>query len=128
MLRARPLNLEMIDSLSSTETFKCVISLSLRFILIILALFDLRFQYRCVLALDEVVDPQNVGALIRSSHFLGCDKVVICSKNSAPLSPTVCKASSGALEFVDISETKNMMRFLDKSKENGWQVFHSIFN
>lgn len=98
VLRARPLNLEMIDSLSSTETFKCV------------------------LALDEVVDPQNVGALIRSSHFLGCDKVVICSKNSAPLSPTVCKASSGALEFVDISETKNMMRFLDKSKENGWQV------
>jgi 21S rRNA (GM2251-2'-O)-methyltransferase len=68
------------------------------------------------------MDPMNLGALVRTSHFLGCDKVVLCAKNSAPLSPTVCKASAGALEFIDISETKSMMKFLDKSKENGWQV------
>ncbi len=48
--------------------------------------------------------------------------MVICSKNSAPLSPTVSKASSGALEVMDIYSTGNMMKFLDKSVENGWQV------
>jgi 21S rRNA (GM2251-2'-O)-methyltransferase len=41
----------------------------------------------CWLALDEVVDPQNLGALIRSASFLGAAGVVVCSKNSAALSP-----------------------------------------
>ena len=79
-------------------------------------------DFKCVLALDEVVDPMNLGALLRSAHFFGCDKVVVCTKNSSPLSPTVCKASAGALEYIDMSATKNMMKFLDKSKINGWQV------
>jgi 21S rRNA (GM2251-2'-O)-methyltransferase len=79
-------------------------------------------EFKCVLALDEVWDPQNFGALLRSCHFLGVDGVVVCAKNSAPLSPVVSKASSGALEVMDVLSTANMMRFLDKSIENGWQV------
>lgn len=50
------------------------------------------------LALDQVSDPQNLGAVIRSAHFLGVTGVVLCAKNSAPLSPVVSKASAGALE------------------------------
>ena len=98
VLRAAPLQFTRLDSLPMTENFQCV------------------------LALDEVWDPQNFGALLRTSHFLGVDKVVVCAKNSAPLSPTVSKASSGALEIIEVSSTDNMMRFLDKSMENGWQV------
>lgn len=64
----------------------------------------------------------NFGALVRTSYFLGVDKIVICAKNSAPLSPTVSKASAGAVELVTIYSTKNMMSFLDKSVANGWQV------
>ena len=78
--------------------------------------------YSCVLALDEVSDPMNFGALVRTSHFLGVDKIVICSKNSAPLSPTVSKASAGAVEVTPIYSTNNLMNFLDKSSANGWQV------
>ena len=37
------------------------------------------------LALDEIVDPQNLGAMLRSAHFLGVDGVICCAKNSAPL-------------------------------------------
>jgi len=91
-------------------------------------LFYIRFQllllfsFRCVLVLDEVWDPQNFGALLRTSHYLGCDKVVACAKNSAPLSPTVSKASSGAMEVIDVYSTGNLMKFLDNAKENGWQV------
>jgi 21S rRNA (GM2251-2'-O)-methyltransferase len=77
---------------------------------------------RCVLVLDEVWDPQNFGALLRTAHYLGIDKVVACSKNSAPLSPSVSKASSGAMEMMDVYSTQNLMKFLDKSQENGWQV------
>ena len=77
---------------------------------------------RCVLALDEVWDPQNLGALLRTCHFLACDSVVVCAKNSAPLSAAVSKASAGAMELMEISSTNNMMRFLDESRNNGWQV------
>ena len=79
-------------------------------------------EYRCVLALDEVVDPQNFGALLRTSRFLGVDKVVVCAKNSAPLSPAVSKASAGAVEMMEVASTDNMMRFLDRSAENGWNI------
>lgn len=67
-------------------------------------------------------DPQNFGALLRTSYFLGIDKVVVSAKNSAPLSATVSKASSGALELMEVHSTDNMMKFLDGSKANGWQV------
>lgn len=75
-----------------------------------------------MLALDEVWDPQNFGALLRTAYFLRCDKVVVCSKNSAPLSAVVSRASAGAMEVMQVYSTDNMMKFLDKSKENGWQV------
>lgn len=67
-------------------------------------------------------DPQNFGALLRTSYFLGIDKVVVSAKNSAPLSAAVSKASSGAMEVMDVFSTDNMMKFLDLSKTNGWQV------
>jgi 21S rRNA (GM2251-2'-O)-methyltransferase len=72
--------------------------------------------------LDEVWDPQNFGALLRTAYFLRCDRVVVCSKNSAPLSPVVSRASAGAMEVMPVYSTDNMMKFLDKSRENGWQV------
>lgn len=74
------------------------------------------------MALDEVWDPQNFGALLRTSHFLGVDGVVVCAKNSAPLSPAVSKASAGAMEVMKVFSVDNMMRFTDKCVENGWQV------
>jgi 21S rRNA (GM2251-2'-O)-methyltransferase len=76
----------------------------------------------CVLVLDEVSDPQNFGALLRTAQFLSVDKVVVCSKNSAPLSPVVSKVSSGAMELMQIYSVDNLMRFIDRSSENGWQI------
>lgn len=74
------------------------------------------------LVLDEVWDPQNFGALLRSAYFLGVQQVVVCAKNSAPLSAVVSKASAGVMELMKIYSTDNLMRFLDATKENGWQV------
>lgn len=74
------------------------------------------------LALDEVTDPQNFGALLRSAHFFGASGVVTCAKNSASLTATVSKASAGAVEVMRVHSTANMMRFLKRSRENGWRV------
>ncbi|ONK69799.1 uncharacterized protein A4U43_C05F26860 [Asparagus officinalis] len=73
-------------------------------------------------ALDEVTDPQNLGAIVRSSYFFGVDGVVLCAKNSAPLSGVVSKASAGSLELIELRSCKNMMQFLSSSIENGWRV------
>ncbi|KAK6941454.1 tRNA/rRNA methyltransferase, SpoU type [Dillenia turbinata] len=73
-------------------------------------------------ALDEVTDPQNLGAIIRSSYFFGASGVVLCAKNSAPLSGVVSKASAGSLEIMELRSCKNMMQFLSSSAENGWRV------
>lgn len=74
------------------------------------------------LALDEVTDPQNFGALLRSAHFFGANGVVTCAKNSASLTATVSKASAGAVEVMRVHSTANMMRFLRRSRENGWRI------
>ncbi|KAM7515456.1 hypothetical protein LguiA_005039 [Lonicera macranthoides] len=73
-------------------------------------------------ALDEVTDPQNLGAIIRSAYFFGASGVVLCAKNSAPLSGVVSKASAGSLELTELRSCKNMMQFLVSSAENGWRV------
>ena len=74
------------------------------------------------LALDEVVDPQNLGAIIRTAHFLNVDGVVVCAKNSAPLSPATSKASSGAVENLEVRSAGVMHRFLRRCAEDGWDV------
>mmetsp|Transcript_7389 Transcript_7389/g.21497 ORF Transcript_7389/g.21497 Transcript_7389/m.21497 type:complete len:612 (+) Transcript_7389:230-2065(+) len=80
------------------------------------------------LVLDEVVDPQNLGALLRSAYFLGGKKknnkigVLVCSKNSAPPSPVVSASSAGALEVVDVYSTSNLPRTLNQSREDGFRI------
>jgi len=73
-------------------------------------------------ALDEIQDPQNFGAILRSCHYFGIDGIVTPGKKSAPLSPAVSKTSSGAMELLTLHEAINFKRFLKESKANGWQL------
>ncbi|XP_010540984.1 PREDICTED: uncharacterized protein LOC104814572 [Tarenaya hassleriana] len=73
-------------------------------------------------ALDEVTDPHNLGAIIRSAYFFGATGIVLCAKNSAPLSGVVSKSSAGSLEVMELRYCKNMMQFLTSSADNGWRV------
>ena len=77
------------------------------------------------LALDEVVDPQNLGALLRSAYFLGGGTkigVLVCSKNSAPPTPVVSAASAGALEVLDVFSTSNLPRTLNQARDDGFRI------
>ena len=79
---------------------------------------------RLWLILDEVIDPQNLGALLRSAYFLGGEDigVLVCSKNSAPPSPVVSAASAGALEVTNVWSTSNLPRTLNKAQEDGFRI------
>jgi len=79
------------------------------------------------LVLDEVVDPQNLGAILRSSYFLGGNDnnrlgVLVCSKNSAPPSPVVSAASAGALELLNVYSTNSLPRTLTTAREDGFRI------
>lgn len=74
------------------------------------------------LVLDEVMDPQNLGALLRSVHFLGRTKVLVCAKNSAPPSPTVSAASAGALEVLDVYATSSLPKTLSQAEQDGFRI------
>ncbi|QLL30896.1 hypothetical protein HG536_0A07110 [Torulaspora globosa] len=75
------------------------------------------------LYLDEVVDPHNIGAVIRSAYFLGADFIVMSRRNCAPLSPVVSKTSSGAVELIPIFYADKPLTFFNKSQEEGGWAF-----
>ena len=75
------------------------------------------------IAMDQVSDPQNLGAILRSALFLGAAGVVVAQRNSAPLSPVVSKASAGAMEVLPVHAVSgNMPQFLAACSANGWTV------
>ncbi|KAF7593075.1 hypothetical protein BBP40_012092 [Aspergillus hancockii] len=82
-----------------------------------------RRRYPVVVLLDGIVDPGNLGAIIRSAYYLGVDAVLFAGRNSAPLSPVTIKASAGAAENMTLLEANNEVDFIQRSKANGWKFF-----
>jgi predicted rRNA methylase len=72
--------------------------------------------------LDQIVDPQNFGSVIRSAFFLGSDALLMNKNNKPPISSTVCKVSSGASECIDLFAVKNLRKFLGEAIGKGWTV------
>ncbi len=75
-----------------------------------------------ILALDQVEDPQNLGALIRTAAFLGADAVLTLRSRSAPLSPAASKASAGTMEFFPVVQAPNLAESLRRLQREGWWV------
>jgi 23S rRNA (guanosine2251-2'-O)-methyltransferase len=69
--------------------------------------------------LDQVQDPHNFGALLRSAEATAVHAVVVPERRSAPLAGTVAKTSAGALSLLPILEVNNLVRALDALKRSG---------
>ena len=72
-----------------------------------------------ILALDELQDPHNLGAIARTAECAGADGLVICERRAAEVTPAVCKASSGAVEHLPIARVANLVAFIDRAKAAG---------
>ncbi|XP_036609168.1 rRNA methyltransferase 1, mitochondrial [Trichosurus vulpecula] len=81
---------------------------------------------RLWLILDHIQDPRNLGAVLRTAHFLGVDKVVTSQTNSCPLTPVVSKASAGAMEVMDVFSTDDLPGLLKAKAEQGWLVAGTV--
>ena len=72
-----------------------------------------------VLLLDQVQDPRNLGACLRSADGAGVDLVVIPSDRSAGLTEVVRHVASGAAESLTLARARNLSRFMGRLKETG---------
>ncbi|XP_066293637.1 rRNA methyltransferase 1, mitochondrial-like [Branchiostoma lanceolatum] len=102
--RAEPLNLEDISPAVESETERPPIWL----------------------VLNEVQDPMNFGAILRSSYYLGVDRIIASSSNCSPLTPVVSKASSGAMETQTVYSMEDIPALLQNLSSSGWTVVGTV--
>ena len=75
-----------------------------------------------VLILDEIEDPHNLGALIRTAECAGVHGVILPKHHSAPVNSTVTKTSAGATEHIAIVEVTNIVNTIDAFKKEGFWI------
>jgi len=77
------------------------------------------------LFIDQVTDTHNMGALLRSALWFGVDFVAVSARNSAPFSPAVVRASSGAAEFVPLFMVDKPLRLFEALRAQDWALVAS---
>jgi 23S rRNA (guanosine2251-2'-O)-methyltransferase len=87
------------------------------------ALFPASGDNRLVILLDEVTDPQNLGAILRSADQFSADSVIVPSRRSAHLSRAVAAASSGASAWVDLEAVPNLPQVMIDMKKAGFWLY-----
>ncbi|MCB0723263.1 MAG: 23S rRNA (guanosine(2251)-2'-O)-methyltransferase RlmB [Ignavibacteriae bacterium] len=75
-----------------------------------------------IVLMDEITDPHNMGAIIRSAVCLGADGIVIPRHNSAEVNHTVFKSSSGAVNHIQIAKETNLAHSIEYLKKNGYWI------
>lgn len=81
-----------------------------------------------ILVLDEIEDPHNLGAIIRTAECTGVHGIIIPKRRSAGLGYTVGKSSAGAVEYVNVARVTNIPNVIDELKERGVWVFGADMN
>lgn len=76
-----------------------------------------------IVALDSLEDPQNVGAIFRSSWLFGVKGILMCSRRAANITPSVAKVAEGGLEHVAWEIVDQLPQALEELKEAGFWIF-----
>lgn len=76
-----------------------------------------------IIICDEIEDPHNLGAIIRTAEACGVHGVIIPKRRSASLNATVAKSASGALEYMKVARVTNLVSTVEQLKKSGIWVF-----
>ncbi|HEX2527498.1 MAG TPA: 23S rRNA (guanosine(2251)-2'-O)-methyltransferase RlmB [Geminicoccus sp.] len=77
-------------------------------------------QARRAVAVDQVTDPRNLGAILRSAAAFGVDLVILPERHAAPMDGVCARAAAGALDIVPVAEVVNLARTLVELRERGF--------
>jgi 23S rRNA (guanosine2251-2'-O)-methyltransferase len=83
----------------------------------------LRREGALLVALDQVQDPRNLGAVCRSAEFAGAAGVVIPERRAAMITAATCKASAGAVEHIEVAHVRNLADWLAEAKQAGFWIW-----
>ncbi len=83
----------------------------------------LRNEGALLVALDQVQDPRNLGAVCRSAEAAGAAGLVIPERRSAEVTAVACKASAGAVEHLAIARVRNLTDWLSEAKDAGFWIW-----
>jgi 23S rRNA (guanosine2251-2'-O)-methyltransferase len=87
------------------------------------SLFEADDGQGLVVALDQVQDPHNLGAVCRAAEVAGASGVVILERRAASVTPAACKASAGAVEHLPVARVGNLADWLAEAKESGAWIY-----
>jgi 23S rRNA (guanosine2251-2'-O)-methyltransferase len=118
---------EKLDYMSETKSHQGVIAITSPYKYVevqdILNYAKEKGEKPFVIILDEIYDPHNLGAIIRTAEATGAHGIIIPKRRAVGLTPTVAKASAGAIEYVKVAKVTNISQTINKLKENGlWIV------
>ena len=82
-------------------------------------------EYPLILLLDQLEDPHNFGAIIRTAAAVGVDGIIILDRRSVSVTPTVTKIAAGAIDNVKIVKVNNLNRAIDTLKDLGYWIVGS---
>ena len=83
----------------------------------------LRREDALLVALDQVQDPRNLGAVCRSAEFAGATGVIVPERRSATITAATCKASAGAVEHLEVAHVRNLADWLADAKAAGFWIW-----
>ena len=83
----------------------------------------LKVENALLIALDQVQDPRNLGAVARSAEAAGAAGLVVPERRSAAVTAVTCKASAGAVEHLAIAHVRNLADWLGEAKEAGFWIW-----
>lgn len=76
-----------------------------------------------IIICDEIEDPHNLGAIIRTAETAGADGIIIPKRRSASLNATVAKTSAGAVSYLPVARVSNLASCIDTLKDNGVWIY-----
>ena len=118
---------ERLDQISETGKHQGVIAFAAAYeyaqVEDILALAEKKGEPPFIFLLDNIEDPHNLGAIIRTANLAGAHGVVIPKRRAAGLTATVAKTSAGALNYTPVAKVTNLGQTIEELKKKGiWFV------
>ena len=122
-----PVDRRKLDAMSTTHAHQGVITLAAAHeyatVDDILEEAAARGETALIVICDELTDPHNLGAIIRSAECAGAHGVIIPKRRSVGLTATVAKASAGAVEYMKVARVTNINATISDLKEKGVWIF-----